>query len=465
MHKLAQSLLQWEWVLLLLLLFPVALLPWGYTTAFLAVVPLLWLLRKAITGRFLTPTPYDLAVLALVLAIGLSLTVTFDWATSGPKIAGILLGIAFLYATAGSGRHGGSLWPIVGVVLLAGVLMAIVGFIGSQWLPPFAFLNGARAWLPFAGGIPGAVGGVVNPNELAGVLSWVLPLALACVLTGMQRPARTRLVILATLLPVMAFVGFLLVATSSRGGMLAAGLGLLLVIAFFVQSRWRLVLGIGVLVGLGALVAYTASRVDQNIVGDAVGMSGRLEIWSRALLAIGDFPLTGVGVNGFRRVIDVLYPLYSIPADIDLGHAHNQMLQAALDLGLPGLTAYLAIWAISARLLWSSYRHLRQRHAANHPYYGLVAGLAGSLLAGWVFGIFDAIALGARPGFIWWLLLGLTAGVHYAVVYSGESLRRHRRRAAAAQSVAPANLAVLPDGRDSRGSRPQSLPAPSQPTD
>ena len=452
MHKLAQSLLRWEWVLLLLLLVPVALLPWGYAAASLAIVPLLWLLRKAATGRFLTPTPYDLALLALLLTIGLSLTVTFDWATSGPKIAGILLGMALLYATAGSGRQGGNLWPVVVIVLLAGVLMALVGLIGGQWLPPFAFLNSAHDWLPLAGGIPGAVRGVVNPNELAGVLSWILPLSLACVLTSLRRPTRVRPVILGTLLPVMVLVGFLLVATSSRGGMLATLLGLLLVIAFFVSPRWRLVLGIGVLVGLAALVAYTASRVDQNIVGDAVGLSGRLEIWSRALLAIADFPLTGIGVNGFRRVVDVLYPLYTIPADVDLGHAHNQMLQAALDLGLPGLVAYLSIWAISAGLLWSSYRRLRQRHAANHPYYGLVAGLAGSLLAGWVFGIFDAIALGARPGFIWWLLLGLTASVHYAVVYSGEPLRRHRRR-----SLAPTTQTVAPqeqEGGQTRRSAP-----------
>ena len=123
-----------------------------------------------------------------------------------------------------------------------------------------------------------------------------------------------------------------------------------------------------------------------------------------------------------------LSPLYSISAEVDLGHAHNHLLQAALDLGLPGLVSYVAIWWISAGLLWSTYRRLHQRRAARHSYYGLMAGLAGSLLAGWVFGIFDAVALGARPGFLWWLLLGLTAGVHYAVVYSGQSLRRSRRR-------------------------------------
>lgn len=462
MHKFAQLLLRWEWVILLMLLIPISLLPWGYATASLVLVPIFWLLRKLTTGRFLTSTPYDLALLLLVVMIGLSVTVTFDWAISGPKIAGIFLGIALLYATTGYGRQEHSLWPVVSVVLLAGVLMAFVGLIGGRWLPPFDFLNRAGALLSLPGGIPGAAGGVVNPNELAGVLTWVLPLLLACLLVSLRRATRAHLVA-TTLLPAIAFLGLLLIATGSRGGMLAAALGILLVLAFYVPAHWRLVLGIGVLVGLGALVAYTASRVDQNIVGDAVGMSGRLEIWSRALLGIADFPLTGMGVNGFRRVVDVLYPLYTISGDIDLGHAHNQVLQAALDLGLPGLIAYLALWVISGGLLWSSYRRLRLRHVERHPYYGLVAGLAGSLLAGWIFGIFDAIALGARPGFIWWLLLGLTAAVHYAVVYADEGLqqRRRSRRRLTQNEPRAAESPAAPSPPDTRGPRPQDISASS----
>ena len=77
--------------------------------------------------------------------------------------------------------------------------------------------------------------------------------------------------------------------------------------------------------------------------------------------------------------------------------------------------------------------------------------MAGSLLAGWVFGIVDAVALGARPAFIWWLLLGLTATVHYAVGYSGESLR-HRHRRPARQ---PAELG---SGEQSDAPRPSPVP-------
>jgi putative inorganic carbon (HCO3(-)) transporter len=447
MRNIVLKLLQWEWLILVLLI-PVTLLPFGYMGVLLLFVPLLWLLRKVVTGRWIVPTPYDLAIWLLLAMVGVSFAMMFDPLVSAPKIAGILLGIGLFYATAAAGRRPRGLWPIVAFVLLTGTLMAGVGLIGAEWPPPFAFLNQARAWLPLPGGIPGAVGGIVNANELAGVLSWVLPLMLGCFLAGLRRPTPIRLLAMTLLLAAMLATGFLLVATLSRGGMLAVALGLLLVVALYLPSRWRLVLAIGLAVGLVALGAYVSNRLDQNLVGDAVGLSGRLEIWSRALLGIADFPLTGMGVNGFRRVIHALYPLYSIPADVDLGHAHNHLLQAALDLGLPGLVAYVAIWWISAGLLFGAYRRLQQRHAVHHPYYGLMAGLAGSLLAGWVFGIFDAVSLGARPSFLWWLLLGLTAGVHYAVVYSGQSLRQaSRRRRHRVPGASPPPLAVQPEER------------------
>ncbi len=447
MRNIAQKLLQWEWFLLVLLI-PVTLLPFGAASVGLLLIPLLWLVRKAATGRWITPTPYDLAIWLLLAMVGISFAMVFDPLVSGPKIAGILLGIGLFYATAAAGRRDQGLWPIVGFVLLTGTLMAGVGLVGAEWQPPFAFLSQARAWLPLASGIPGTVGGIVNANELAGTLSWVLPLMLGCLLAGLRRTTPARLLVMTPLLAAFLFTGFIFVATLSRGGMLAVALGLLLVVTLVLPPRWRLVLGIGLAVGLFALGAYAGSRLDQNLVGDAVGLSGRLEIWSRALLGIADFPLTGMGVNGFRRVVHALYPLYSISADVDLGHAHNHLLQTALDLGLPGLVSYVAIWWISAGLLWNTYRRLQRRDAAHHPYHGLVAGLAGSLLAGWVFGIFDTVALGARPGFLWWLLLGLTAGLHYAVVYSGQSLR-HGRRHRAPQTTRPP-LTAPADSRPSQ---------------
>lgn len=276
MRNLAQMLLRWEWLFLLLLV-PVTLLPFGRWDALLAVIPLFWLLRRAATGRWVTPTPYDLAIALLLLMVGLSLTVMSDISVSGPKIAGIVLGIALFYGTSAYARQGRSVWPIVVFVLLTGTLMAVVGLVGGEWLPPFAFLNSARALLPWPGGVPGAAGGVINANELAGVLNWTLPLMFGCFFAAVQRRTRGRAVAVALLVPAILFSGFMLVATLSRGGLVAAILGLVLVAAFYLSPRWRLVLAIGLVVGFGVLGAYVSSRLDQNIVGDAIGLSGRLE--------------------------------------------------------------------------------------------------------------------------------------------------------------------------------------------
>ena len=163
MRNIAQKLLQWEWLLLVLLI-PVTLFPFGAASVGLLLIPLLWLVRKAATGRWITPTPYDLAIWLLLAMVGISFAMVFDPLVSGPKIAGILLGIGLFYATAAAGRRDQGLWPIVGFVLLTGTLMAGVGLVGAEWQPPFAFLSQARAWLPLASGKPGPLGGIVNAN-------------------------------------------------------------------------------------------------------------------------------------------------------------------------------------------------------------------------------------------------------------------------------------------------------------
>jgi len=423
MRKVARVINQWEWVILLTLL-PLFMFPEGLRGLVLLVIPLFLGMRLIAGERLVPATPYNGSLLLLVVMVGIGLVTSYDPLLSGPKAAGILLGIALMLATTDFSRRS-SLWSIVVAFLAIGVAMAIIGLFGSIWAPPFDFLNVARALIPDRVlTVPGAVGGLVNPNELAGVLSWVAPLAFACTV-GMSRrlwPAN-KIVVLALVLTTLLLI-FVLVATSSRGGILALCTALVIVVVFFLPPRWRLVLVVGFVVSLLIVVSYGSSSLEQDLVGDTLGLNGRLEIWARALLAIGDFPLTGVGLNAFRRVVHVLYPLFGVSPEIDLAHAHNHLFQVALDLGLPGLISYLSLWFISAGLLWSTAGSLRKRGATRHPYYALVAGLSGSLAAGWVFGLFDVVALGSRPAFLWWLLLGMTAAVNYAVRYSGEKLRR-----------------------------------------
>ncbi|MCP4418993.1 MAG: O-antigen ligase family protein [Chloroflexi bacterium] len=142
--------------------------------------------------------------------------------------------------------------------------------------------------------------------------------------------------------------------------------------------------------------------------GDA-SRSGRAGIWSRAIFALQDFPITGLGLNNFRHVVHISYPLFDIAPSTDIAHAHNHLLQAGLDLGLPGLVAYLAIWFIAAGMLWSSW--LQSSSVILHA---LALGCGAGLLAHFIYGITDVVALGSRPGFLFWFLLGIVMGLwHY----------------------------------------------------
>ena len=85
-----------------------------------------------------------------------------------------------------------------------------------------------------------------------------------------------------------------------------------------------------------------------------------------------------------------------------------------LDLGLPGLIAYLAIWLAAAAMLWRSWQFAPTTEAR-----WLVLGFATALLAYLLYGFTETVALGAKPGFIFWLLLGLVSS-QYQLIYSSQ---------------------------------------------
>ena len=86
------------------------------------------------------------------------------------------------------------------------------------------------------------------------------------------------------------------------------------------------------------------------------GADQRLEIWSRALYMLQDFPFTGIGMGAFRQVANLLYPFFLAGPDAEIPHAHNIFLQVGVDLGLPGLIAWLALLILVCVCAWLVYR-------------------------------------------------------------------------------------------------------------
>ncbi|MFQ5610160.1 MAG: O-antigen ligase family protein [Woeseiaceae bacterium] len=125
------------------------------------------------------------------------------------------------------------------------------------------------------------------------------------------------------------------------------------------------------------------------------------------MVSIGDFPFTGTGLGSFRQVTRRLYPL-NVQADYDIAHAHNIFFQVALDIGLPGLIAYLAILIIAGAVGWQV---AKQDERLRPLALGLLAGLA----ALHIYGLTDALALGSKTSITFWVALGLLTAMHQMV--------------------------------------------------
>jgi putative inorganic carbon (hco3(-)) transporter len=451
MKSAAQKFLNWEWLLLLILL-PAVLFLDQYSSLLLLAIPIFWLGRKVATGRFLPTTPFNLSIVIFMAVVCLSTTAIFDQQLSNPRISNILIGVALFFGSVYFSRNQPrGIWYLLAFVMLTGSMIALVGLAGNVWTQPFTVLNLIRDTLPQPlTEIPGTVGGIVNANELAGTLCWIVPLMLAYLIGQGRHLLAANKPLFFLLLISSALTTFVLLATFSRGGILGFAIALTVIMALYLQPRWQLVLVVGlIVVALGLLIAFQNSQLEAQHVNDPVGITSRLEIWNRALLAISDFPLTGLSVNGFRQVVHIMYPLFTISPTVDIAHAHNHLLQTALDLGIPGLISYLSLWFVAIGLLFQTWRYLFKRKRIDDPYYALVTGLIGSLISGWLFGLFDAVALSARPAFIWWLLLALITSTHYAVIVFGTKRRHHKRiRGYDSQDEITMNdlLKSMPDG-------------------
>jgi len=417
------------------LLFPTLRPAW--TVAALGALALWWLLRWALRREPWPLTPLNGALLPFALMIPVGIWASPAREVTFPDATRVLLGlITFRAVTLAAGSRRG-MAPAVAVFCLFGIALIGVGILGAQWSAKVPVLGelGQRiprliTTIPEDQGTPG-----VNPNHLAGALTLYLPLALALVFG--QRFSRRAIIgpllgLLGSLL-FLALVAGTLLLTQSRSGWIGGAAGVLALISLAgltARDRWARLLGaalpiLAVLAVAGAILYLgpqalgkslfgkeTASPVEE-VVG-SITLEGRVEIWSRAFYAIQDFPFTGCGLGAFRRVVPVLYPLFTVPPDTDIGHAHNVFLQTALDLGIPGLVAYLALLMTSLALCW------RVAREGEGFVRAVALGLAGGLIALHTYGLTDAMALGSKPAVAFWYALGLVGALSQVSESSGK---------------------------------------------
>jgi len=134
----------------------------------------------------------------------------------------------------------------------------------------------------------------------------------------------------------------------------------------------------------------------------------RQRVWQAALWILGDFPFTGVGMGLFNDVASLLYAYHETEC---LG-AHNLYLQVAVDLGIPGLIAYLAALMLTLWMARAAAKTFARQK--DHTMRTIAVGALGGMAASMFHGLVDATAWGTRAAFLPWLMIGLIASLFRA---------------------------------------------------
>ncbi len=401
----------------------------------IALIALIWLARKWATGRFTHHAPritlgLQIPILAMLAWLPVSLAVSVNWFASLPKVYGVVLGAAFFFAIANQIQTRDDLARAAFWLVLACLGIAVAGLIGTDWAQErIGAMGFVYERLPrIVQGIPRSIAGGFARNGVGGTLALTIQLlaamAFACVgarhspeqdsskskvginqsrfpKTLMWRMPRPYVVAAALAVSLLT-----LALTQSRGGILGTAVGLLGV-AIWRERRfaWTLVIGAFALAGFIA-AGYGDALLNFVLRMDAQSgtLASRLEVWQRGLMMVQDFPFTGIGIGTYNQIAHLMYPFFIAAPDEIVPHAHNQFLQVAVDLGIPGLIAYSALLVGFGVCIARAYRASDDVQAR-----ALAVGLGCGMFAHHVFGLTDAFILGTKPGIVMWIFLGFAA--------------------------------------------------------
>lgn len=147
-----------------------------------------------------------------------------------------------------------------------------------------------------------------------------------------------------------------LLISFNRQSFVALGVGVLCVSLLMLRERftWQRAAGFAAALLLAASLAgwqlvrreSTTTPLDE-VARVSVSRDPRWEIWHFSLDRIAEHPLTGGGFG--RDVFDKLYPEF-MAGNPNIWHAHNMVLNKGIQMGIPGMLAFLYLWyCVAAR--------------------------------------------------------------------------------------------------------------------
>jgi O-antigen ligase len=218
-----------------------------------------------------------------------------------------------------------------------GSVVAVLGHLG-KWVFP----QGDTLWwtIPVPHGLPGPVGGFINPNHFAGFVALLAPVALATAISDAQKQRWGRMA--------GAVVGFVIMTLAllfslSRGGIVAyaGGVGMMAAISFFrakTIGKLALATTMMLIIGGGVALALQHDQVRERLLSlrspaTTTSLQERIGAWIDTAGMLRSYPLVGVGPNAFV----VTYPQHRTSSSrAARDFAENEYVQVIGETGIVG---------------------------------------------------------------------------------------------------------------------------------
>jgi len=239
----------------------------------------------------------------------------------------------------------------------------------------------------------------VSRNALAAAAMMVLPVAAAVLMSPARWFAFSGALRLLGGLTTLGAVVVVVLMQSRSAWLSAVVLAWLWSRAFLRRRWWWAAAVLCVVLPAGLVFVWGDHPRALEVIGT---LRARVDIWQEGLQALRTSPWLGIGFDYFRH--SGYSPVFVFPDRIvGRPHAHNILLQTALDIGLVGLAVYLTLIVLVLKRAWQV--AMRPGQDSWVRAVGVAAGL--SLVSVHVYGLLDAVPLGAKVGLFQWFACGL----------------------------------------------------------
>jgi len=351
---------------------------------------LFWLVRMFMKKKFhLARNPLNIPIAAFlaVAAIGVIMAVDFKHSLKGYMTLGW---ISIFFLTINNVKDVTRFKKLIRLLILfttiAGAYAIFQHFTRTDFFGNIKHLNLAFARSP---------GFFNSPMTFGNYVLLLLPVVIG--MSSYARLGKERWVLLASGLIILAAIIF----TYTRGVWLGL-IGGLIFMAILRSKKMLLFVLIGILVCSLSVVVFPSLGLARRVMetfksGRPVG--DRIYLLDGGLRIIRDYPITGVGWEGFRKV----YPRYKSPEAGTVGcNAHNNFIDVAVDSGLLGLGIFIWLLLTIYKVGFQIFKRLDDGY-----FKGIAWGFLGSFTAFLIAGLSQYNFGDSEVVMLFYFLLGM----------------------------------------------------------